>query len=83
MRPKMKKIDMRMVLVALTGDFGRPVRPMMPSTGTSGVVCANWTCDDVLHFAETVAMPVLGEECQRVNEYIKKQRESGFNCLLT
>eukprot|EP00873_Tetraselmis_striata_P032859 jgi/Tetstr1/453123/TSEL_040146.t1 len=24
-----------------------------------------------------------GEECKRVNEYIKKQREEGFTCLLT
>eukprot|EP00873_Tetraselmis_striata_P008664 jgi/Tetstr1/428928/TSEL_018904.t1 len=28
-------------------------------------------------------MLVLGEECRRINEYIKKQREEGFNCLLT
>eukprot|EP00873_Tetraselmis_striata_P014295 jgi/Tetstr1/434559/TSEL_023650.t1 len=58
MRPKMKKMGMRMVLVALTIDFGRLVRPMLSSTGTSGVVCANWTCEDFLHFAETVAVLV-------------------------
>eukprot|EP00873_Tetraselmis_striata_P035669 jgi/Tetstr1/455933/TSEL_042714.t1 len=36
---------------------------MLPSAGTSGVVCANWTCEDFLHFlhfAETVAVLVLG-----------------------
>eukprot|EP00873_Tetraselmis_striata_P028075 jgi/Tetstr1/448339/TSEL_035623.t1 len=79
----MKKMDRRMARVTLTSDFGRPVRPMMPSAGTSGVVCANLTCEDHLHFAETVAVLVLGEECRRVNEYIKKQREEGFDCLLT
>eukprot|EP00873_Tetraselmis_striata_P000345 jgi/Tetstr1/420609/TSEL_011697.t1 len=122
MRPKMKKMDMRMaLLVTLTSDVGMPVRPMLLSAGTSGVVCANWTCDDYLHFAETVAVLFLGdmfdseehyhlavmwhmlhgavihylrdceecdahadsEECRRVNECIKKQREEGFNCLLT
>eukprot|EP00873_Tetraselmis_striata_P006705 jgi/Tetstr1/426969/TSEL_017182.t1 len=121
MRPKMKEMDMRMALVTLTTDFGRPVRPMLPSAGTSGVVCANWTCEDFRHFAVTVAVPVLGdmfdsaehqhlavlwhmlqgavihylrdceecdapadsEECRRVNEYIKKQRDEDFNCLLT
>eukprot|EP00873_Tetraselmis_striata_P040117 jgi/Tetstr1/460381/TSEL_000059.t1 len=120
MRPKMRKMDRRMALVALTSDFGRPVRPMLPSAaGTiSGVVCANWTCEDFLHFAKTVAVSVFGdmfehqhlavmwhmlqgevihclrgceecdapadsEECRRVNEYIKKQREEGFNCVLT
>eukprot|EP00873_Tetraselmis_striata_P025862 jgi/Tetstr1/446126/TSEL_033726.t1 len=89
---------------------------MLPSAGTSVVVCANWTCGDFLHFAEIVAVLVLGlehqhlavvwhmlqravihyqrayeechapadgEDCQRVNEYIKKLREEGFNCLLT
>eukprot|EP00873_Tetraselmis_striata_P043400 jgi/Tetstr1/463664/TSEL_008525.t1 len=56
MRPKMKKMDRRMALVTRTSDFGRPVRPMLPSAGTSGVVCANWTCEDFLHFAETVAV---------------------------
>eukprot|EP00873_Tetraselmis_striata_P040879 jgi/Tetstr1/461143/TSEL_006281.t1 len=80
MRPKMKKMDRRMALIF---DFGRPVRPMLPSAGTSGMVCANWTCEDYLNFAETVAVLVLGEECRRVNEYIKRQREEGFNCLLT
>eukprot|EP00873_Tetraselmis_striata_P023592 jgi/Tetstr1/443856/TSEL_031810.t1 len=60
MRPKMKKMDMRMALAILTSDFGMPVRPMLPSAGTSGVVCANWTCEDYLHFAETVAVMVLG-----------------------
>eukprot|EP00873_Tetraselmis_striata_P010997 jgi/Tetstr1/431261/TSEL_020958.t1 len=79
----MKKMDRRMALVTLTSDFGRPVRPMLPSAGTSGVVCANWTGEDCPHFAETVAVLVLGEECRRVNEYIKKQRKEGFNCLLT
>eukprot|EP00873_Tetraselmis_striata_P019083 jgi/Tetstr1/439347/TSEL_027785.t1 len=81
--PFMKKMDMRMALVTLTNDFGRPVRPMLPSAGTSGVVCANWTCEDYLHFTETMAVLVLGEECRRVNEYIKKPREEGRNCLLT
>eukprot|EP00873_Tetraselmis_striata_P045995 jgi/Tetstr1/466259/TSEL_010815.t1 len=56
MRPKMKKMDMRMALVALTSDFGMLIRPMLPSTGTSGVVCANWTCEDFMHFAESVAV---------------------------
>jgi len=60
MRPKMKKMDRRMAMVTLTSDFGRPVRPMLPSAGTSGVVCADWTCEDCLHFAETVAVMVLG-----------------------
>eukprot|EP00873_Tetraselmis_striata_P011351 jgi/Tetstr1/431615/TSEL_021145.t1 len=60
MRPEMKKMDMRMALVALTSDFGKPNRPMLPSAGTSGVVCANWTCEDFLHFAETVAVLVIG-----------------------
>eukprot|EP00873_Tetraselmis_striata_P005459 jgi/Tetstr1/425723/TSEL_016143.t1 len=112
----MRKMDRRMALVALTNDFGMPIRPMLSSAGTSCVVCANWTCEDFMHFAETVAVPVLGaehqhmavmwhmlqgavihylrdceecdaptdnEECQRVNEYIKKQREEDLNCLLT
>eukprot|EP00873_Tetraselmis_striata_P036956 jgi/Tetstr1/457220/TSEL_043868.t1 len=79
----MKKMDRRMALVTLTSDFGMPVQPMLPLAGTSGVVCANWTCEDCLHFAETVTVLVLGGECRRVNEYIKKQREEGFNCLLT
>eukprot|EP00873_Tetraselmis_striata_P020555 jgi/Tetstr1/440819/TSEL_029126.t1 len=61
MRPKMKKMDMWMAPVALTSDFGTPVRPMLPSAGTSGVVCANWTCEDFTHFAETVAVLVLGD----------------------
>eukprot|EP00873_Tetraselmis_striata_P025834 jgi/Tetstr1/446098/TSEL_033698.t1 len=60
MRPKMNKMHRRMALVALTSDFGRPVRPMLPSAGTSGVVCANWTCEDFLHFARTVAVLVFG-----------------------
>eukprot|EP00873_Tetraselmis_striata_P019358 jgi/Tetstr1/439622/TSEL_028044.t1 len=83
MRPKMEKMDMRMALITLTSDFGRPVRPMLPSAGTSDVVCANWTCEGYMHFAEIVAVLVLGEECRRVNECIKKQREESFNCLLT
>eukprot|EP00873_Tetraselmis_striata_P018264 jgi/Tetstr1/438528/TSEL_027080.t1 len=59
---KMKKMDRRMALVALTSDFGKPTRPMLPSAGTSGVVCAaTWTCDDYLHFEETVAVLVLGD----------------------
>eukprot|EP00873_Tetraselmis_striata_P045350 jgi/Tetstr1/465614/TSEL_010260.t1 len=33
----MKKMDKRMAMVALTIDFGRPVRPTLPSAGTSGV----------------------------------------------
>eukprot|EP00873_Tetraselmis_striata_P028112 jgi/Tetstr1/448376/TSEL_035658.t1 len=78
-----EKMDVRMALVTLTSDFGRPVRPMLPSAGTSGVVCANWTCEDYLHFAEIVVVLVLGEECRPVNEYIMKQREEGFKCLLT
>eukprot|EP00873_Tetraselmis_striata_P017412 jgi/Tetstr1/437676/TSEL_000234.t1 len=41
MRPKIKKMDRRITLVAMTNDFRRPVRPMLPSTGTSGVVCVN------------------------------------------
>eukprot|EP00873_Tetraselmis_striata_P018864 jgi/Tetstr1/439128/TSEL_027580.t1 len=61
MRPKIKKMDRRMAMVTLTSDFGRPVRPMLPSAGTSGVVCADWTCEDCLHFAETVAVMVLGQ----------------------
>eukprot|EP00873_Tetraselmis_striata_P027201 jgi/Tetstr1/447465/TSEL_003722.t1 len=61
MRPKMKKIDRRMAPVALTSDFGRPVWPMLPSAGTSGVVCANLTCENFLHFAETVAVMILGD----------------------
>eukprot|EP00873_Tetraselmis_striata_P046158 jgi/Tetstr1/466422/TSEL_010950.t1 len=79
----MKKMDRRMALVTLISDFGKPVRLMLPPAGTSCVVCANWTCEDFPHFAETVAVLLLGEECRRVNEYIKKQREEGFNCLLT
>eukprot|EP00873_Tetraselmis_striata_P023948 jgi/Tetstr1/444212/TSEL_032105.t1 len=41
MRPKIKKMDMRMALVARTSDFGTFVRPMLPSAGTRDVVCAN------------------------------------------
>eukprot|EP00873_Tetraselmis_striata_P014497 jgi/Tetstr1/434761/TSEL_023812.t1 len=48
----MKNVDKRMALVTLTSDFGSP--------GTSGVVCANHTCEDFMHFAETVAVLVLG-----------------------
>eukprot|EP00873_Tetraselmis_striata_P013344 jgi/Tetstr1/433608/TSEL_022873.t1 len=57
---KMKKVNRRMALVALTNDFRRPVRPTLPSTGSSGVVCANWTCEDFPHFAETVTVLVFG-----------------------
>eukprot|EP00873_Tetraselmis_striata_P026720 jgi/Tetstr1/446984/TSEL_034442.t1 len=60
MRPKMKKMDVRMALVTLTTDFGRPIRPMLPSAGISSGVCANRTCEDYLHFAETVAVLILG-----------------------
>eukprot|EP00873_Tetraselmis_striata_P038213 jgi/Tetstr1/458477/TSEL_004331.t1 len=40
----------------------------------------------VIHYlrdCEECDAPDGGEECRRVNEYIKKQREEGFNCLLT
>eukprot|EP00873_Tetraselmis_striata_P010278 jgi/Tetstr1/430542/TSEL_020340.t1 len=56
----MKKMDRRMTMVTLTSNFGMQVRPMLPSAGTRGVVCVNWTCEEFLHFAETVAVLVLG-----------------------
>eukprot|EP00873_Tetraselmis_striata_P034355 jgi/Tetstr1/454619/TSEL_041511.t1 len=55
----MKEMDKRMAMVALTSDFGRPILPMLPSTGPSGVVRASWSCEK-WHFAETVAVLVLG-----------------------
>eukprot|EP00873_Tetraselmis_striata_P009913 jgi/Tetstr1/430177/TSEL_020008.t1 len=59
---EMKKMDMRMALVTLTSDFSMLAPPMLPSAGTSGgVVCADWTCEDYRHFAETVAVLVLGD----------------------
>eukprot|EP00873_Tetraselmis_striata_P018145 jgi/Tetstr1/438409/TSEL_026975.t1 len=54
----MKKMNMRMALVAPTFGFGGPVRPMLPSTGTIGAVCANRACEDFPHFAETVGLLV-------------------------
>eukprot|EP00873_Tetraselmis_striata_P006455 jgi/Tetstr1/426719/TSEL_001656.t1 len=56
----MKEMDKRMAMVALTSDFGRPILPMLPSTGPSGVVRASWSCEK-WHFAETVAVLVLGD----------------------
>jgi hypothetical protein len=49
---KIRKMDKRMEYLYLTSDFGRPYRPMLPG---SNVVCANWTCEDFIHFSETVA----------------------------
>eukprot|EP00873_Tetraselmis_striata_P025448 jgi/Tetstr1/445712/TSEL_003511.t1 len=70
MRPKMKKMDGRMAHVALTSDFGMPVRLMLPSTSTSGVVCASRTCEDFLHFAETAVAVLILRKQANVRNYL-------------
>eukprot|EP00873_Tetraselmis_striata_P001491 jgi/Tetstr1/421755/TSEL_012659.t1 len=74
----MKKMDKRMALIALTIDFGGLVRPMLPSTDTSDVRA-------IIHYVrdcEDCDAHAGSEECQRVNENIKKEREEGSNCFL-
>eukprot|EP00873_Tetraselmis_striata_P026175 jgi/Tetstr1/446439/TSEL_033981.t1 len=80
----------RMRLLYLSSDFDRPIREML----NSNKICASWTCEDFLHFTETVSVLVLRDndecskhadhpDCVALNETIHKKREEGYNHLTT